>query len=218
MHVVVAGLSDIGKNLAWLLDKQGHEVLVIDRDPLKCSEMASGSDVMAITGDASQKSVLDEAGVKNADAFVAAAGDDSENLMICMLAKESGARTVVSLVDETEHEEAFKQAGVTFQVNPDMVAARHISRMISQPYVKDFLTCEMSEIFEIEVEKGMRCVGRAVPEIGSPNGIRVLVVQREGKYLDGDRPLQPGDWLTLIVDRQSARKGTEFMNRWFSKG
>jgi trk system potassium uptake protein len=218
MHVVIAGLSDIGKNLAWLLDKQGHEVLVIDRDPLKCSEIASGSDVMAITGDASQKSVLDEAGVKNADAFVAAAGDDSENLMICMLAKESGAKTVVSLVDETEHEEAFRQAGVTFQVNPDMVAARHISRMISQPYVKDFLTCEMAEIFEIEVEKGMRCVGRTVSEIGNPNGIRVLVVQREGKYLEGDRPLQPGDWLTLIVDRQSARKGTEFMNRWFSKG
>ena len=218
MHVIIAGLSDIGKNLAGLLNKQGHEVLVIDRDPAKCAEMASGSDVMAITGDASQKTILEEAGVKNTHALVAAAGDDSENLMICMLAKEIGARMVVSLVDDPEHEEAFKQAGVSFQVNPDMVAARHISRMISQPYVKDFLTCEMAEIFEIEIETGMRCMGRSISEIGNPNGIRVLVVQREGKYLSADTQLQPGDWLTLIVDRASARKGTEFMNRWFSKG
>lgn len=218
MRVIVAGLSDIGKNLAGLLNKQGHEVLVIDRDPAKCNEIASGSDVMAITGDASQKSVLEEAGARNADALVAAAGDDSENLMICMLAKEIGARMVVSLVDQTEHEEAFRLAGVNLQVNPDMVAARHISRMISQPYVKDFLTCEMAEIFEIEIEKGMRSVGRSMSEMGNPNGIRILVVQREGKYLTADNPLQPGDWLTLIVDRQSARRGTEFMNRWFSKG
>ena len=218
MRVIVAGLSDIGKNLAGLLNKQGHEVLVIDRDANKCAELASGSDVMAITGDASQKSVLEEAGARGADALVAAAGDDSENLMICMLAKEIGAKMVVSLIDDPEHEEAFKQAGVTLQVNPDMVAARHISRMISQPYVRDFLTCDMAEIFEIEIEKGMRCVGRATSELGNPNGIRVLVVQREGKYLALDSPLQPGDWLTLIVDRQSARRGTEFMNRWFSKG
>jgi trk system potassium uptake protein len=218
MRVIVAGLSDIGKNLAELLNKQGHEVLVIDRDPAKCAEIASGSDVMAITGDASQKSVLEEAGARGVDALVAAAGDDSENLMICMLAKEIGSKMVVSLIDDPEHEEAFKQAGVTFQVNPDRVAARHISRMISQPYVKDFLTCDMAEIFEIEVEKGMRCVGRSISELGNPNGIRVLVVQREGKYVTLDNPLQPGDWLTLIVDRQSARRGTEFMNRWFSKG
>jgi len=218
MHVIIAGLSDIGKNLAELLNKQGHEVLVIDRDPAKCADIASSSDVMAITGDASQKSVLEEAGVRNADAFVAAAGDDSENLMICMLAKEIGAKSVVSLVDETEHEEAFKQAGVSFQVNPDMVAARHISRMISQPYVKDFLTCEMAEIFEIEIERGMRCVGRSISQMGNPNGIKILVVQREGKYLSPDSQLEPGDWLTLIVDRASARKGTEFMNKWFSKG
>ncbi|MBE0431049.1 MAG: TrkA family potassium uptake protein [Dehalococcoidia bacterium] len=218
MHVIIAGLSDIGQNLAELLNKQGHEVLVIDRDPAKCADIASSSDVMAITGDASQKSVLEEAGVRNADAFVAAAGDDSENLMICMLAKEIGARSVVSLVDETEHEEAFRQAGVTFQVNPDMVAARHISRMISQPYVKDFLTCEMAEIFEIEIERGMRCVGRSISQMGNPNGIKILVVQREGKYLSPDSQLEPGDWLTLIVDRASARKGTEFMNKWFSKG
>jgi len=218
MYIVIAGLSDIGKNLAELLAKEGNEVLVIDRDPAKCAELAEGSDVMVITGDAGQKSTLEEARVRNAHAFVAAAGDDSENLMLCMVAKEMGVKTVISLVDEAEHTETFRQAGINLQVNPDVVAAKHIHRLISHPYVKDFLSFERAEIFEIEIEEGMRCVGQSVSELATPNGIKVLVVQRGGKYLGVDKEIQPKDWLTLIVNRESAKKGTEFMNRWFTKG
>jgi len=218
MYIVIAGLSDIGKNLAELLAKEGNEVLVIDRDPAKCTAIAEDSEVVAITGDAGQKSTLEEARVRNAYAFVAAAGDDSENLMICMMAKEMGVKRVISLVDETEHMETFKQAGINLQVNPDMVAAKHIYRLISQPYVKDFLSFERADIFEIEIEEGMKCVGRSVSGLAIPLGVKVLVVQRGERYLDEDNEIRPKDWLTLIVNREVAKRGTEFMNRWFAKG
>jgi trk system potassium uptake protein TrkA len=217
MYIIIAGLSDIGKHLAELLAKEGNEVVVIDQDPAKCAAIAEDSDIMAITGDASQKSTLEEARVRNAHALVAAAGDDSENLMICMIAKEMGVKTVISLVDETEHAEAFRQAGINLQVNPDVVAAKHIYRLISQPYVKDFLSFIGTEIFEIEIEEGMKCVGRSVSRLATPNGVKVLVVQRGGEYLSADKEIQPKDWLTLMVNREAARKGTEFMNRWFAK-
>jgi len=218
MYIVIAGLSDIGKNLAELLIKEGNQVTVIERDPAKCAAIAEGSDVMVISGDAGQKSTLEEARIRNAHAFVAAAGDDSENLMICMIAKEMGVKTVISLVDEAEHVETFKQAGINLQVNPDVVAAKHIYRLISQPYVKDFLSFVGTEIFEIEIEEAMKCVGRSVSALAPPNGVKVLVVQRGERYLDEDREMQPKDWLTLLVNRESARKGTEFMDRWFAKG
>jgi trk system potassium uptake protein TrkA len=218
MYIVIAGLSDIGKNLAELLVKEGNEVLVIDRDPAKCTAMAENSEVMAIAGDAAQKSSLEEARVRNAQAFVAAAGDDSENLMICMMAKEMGVKTVISLVDEAEHVETFKQAGINLRVNPDVVAAKHIYRLISQPYVKDFLSFERADIFEIEIEQGMKCVGRSVSGLATPLGVKVLVVQRGESYVDEDNAIRPGDWLTLIVSREVAKRGTEFMNKWFAKG
>jgi len=217
MYIVIAGLSDIGKNLADLLAKEGNEVLVIDRDPAKCTAIAEDSEVIAITGDAGQKSTLEEARVRNAHAFVAAAGDDSENLMICMMAKEMGVKTVISLVDDAEHAETFKQAGINLQVNPDPVVAKHIYRMISQPYVKDFLSFERAEIFEIEIEEGMRCVGRSVSGLATPLGVKVLVVQRGEKYLGEDREIRPKDWVTLIVNREVAKRGTDFMNRWFAR-
>jgi len=218
MYIVIAGLSDIGKNLAGLLVQEGNEVVVIERDSAKCAEIAEGSDIMVITGDASQKSTLEEARVKSAHAFVAAAGDDSENLMLCMIAKEIGTKTVISIVDDEEHTETFKQAGISLQVNPDVVAAKHIYRMISHPYVKDLLSLESAEIFEIEVDEDMKCVGKWVSELETPNGVRVLVVQREGRYLLSNTEIKPKDWLTLIVIRESAKKGTEFMNKWFAKG
>jgi len=218
MYVVIAGLSNLGKNLAALLSREGNEVVVIDRDGAKCTEMAECADLMVITGDATQKSTLEEARVKNANALVAATGDDSRNLMISMIAKEIGVKTVISVVDDVARTETFKQAGVRFQVQPDAVVAKHIYRMISQPYVKDFLSVETAEIFEIEIEEDMKCVGRKVSEIGTPNGIKILVTERQGKYLNEDAKIEPKDWLTLIVNRESAKKGVEFMNRWFTKG
>lgn len=218
MFVVVAGLSDIGKDLAQLLAREGNEVVVIDRDPARCNAIAENSEIVAIVGDAAQKSTLEEARVRSAYAFVAAAGDDSENLMICMMAKEMGVKRVISLVDATEHQETFKQAGINLQVNPDVVAAKHIYRMISQPYVKDFLSFEKADIFEIQIEEGMKCVGRSISELATPLGIKVLVVLREDKYLTEDKQIKPKDWLTLIVNREVAKRGTEFMNKWFAKG
>jgi Trk K+ transport system NAD-binding subunit len=90
--------------------------------------------------------------------------------------------------------------------------------MISHPYVKDYLSLESAEIFEIEVAEDMKCVGKWVSKLATPNGVKVLVVQREGKYLLLDTEIKPKDWLTLIVTRESAKQGTEFMNRWFIKG
>jgi len=217
MYIVIAGLSDIGKNLAELLVKEGNQVMVIDRDPARCAAIAEGSDIMVITGDAGQKSTLEEARVRSAQAFVAAAGDDSENLMLCMMAKELGVKTVISVVDEAEHAETFRQAGINLQVNPAMVAARHIYRLISQPYVKGFLSFEGADLFEIEIEEGMSCVGKSVAELGIPNGVKVFGIQK-GKYLDESKQIQPKDWLILIATRESVRRGIEFMNRWFVKG
>ncbi len=218
MRFVIAGLSNIGKNLSELLAKEGNEVVAIDLNEARCAEMAEYSDVMVIVGDATQKSVLEEANVTNANALVAVTGDDSDNLMICMLAKEMGAKKVISLVNDAGRAETFKQAGIGFQVKPDAVVAKHISRMVSQPYVKDFLSFERAEIFEIEVEEGMRCVGKEVSELGTPNGMKVLVIEREGKYLNENTKIVPKDWLTLIVDQKSTKKGVELMNRWFTKG
>jgi len=218
MYIVIAGLSSIGRNLAELLSKEGNEVVVVDMDAGKCAEIAASSDVMVLTGNTTQKSILEEARVRNANALVAVTGDDSDNLMTCMLAKEMGAKKVISILNDVVHAEAFKGAGIDVQVKPSAIVAKHIYRMISQPYVKDFLSFERAEIFEIEVQEGMKCINKKVSALETPNGTRILVIEREGKYLNEDAKIEPKDWLTLIVNHNSSKKGAEFMNKCFTKG
>ena len=218
MHFIIAGLSNTGISLAELLLKEGNDVVVIDLNQERCTEMATSSEVMVITGDATKKAALEEAGVKRANALVALTDNDSDNLMICMTAKEMGAKKVIALVNDEAHVETFKQAGIGFQVKPHAVVAKHIYRTILQPYVKNFLSFERAEIFEIEIEEGMKCVGKKVSEIGTSNGVKILVIERQGKYLNGDIKMEPRDWLTLIVDWKSTKKGADFMNKWFTKG
>jgi NhaP-type Na+/H+ and K+/H+ antiporter len=64
----------------------------------------------------------------------------------------------------------------------------------------------------------MQCIGKEVSELGTPNGVKVLVIERDGKYLNEGTKIAPEDWLTLIVDRKSSKKGVELMNKWFTKG
>lgn len=218
MHFIVAGLSDIGRNLAEILHKEGVNIVVVDSDEAKCAEMAASSDIMIIKGDATKSSVLEEAGVKNATAVIALTNDDSDNLMICMLAKKAGAKRVISILNEAVHAEAFKQAGVDIQVKPDAIVAKHIYYTILRPYVKDFFALGRAELFEIEVEDGMKCVGKKIPEIETPKGMKILWLERKGEYLNEGTMIEPSDRLTLICDGKSSSRSSEFMNKWFAKG
>jgi trk system potassium uptake protein TrkA len=220
MYFVIAGLSSIGTSLAEVLHKEGQDVVVIDADKEKCAEMAESSDVMVIEGDITKRSVLEEAGTKSANALIALTNDDSDNLMACMLGKEIGAKKVISILNDIVHAEAFKEAGIDVQVKPDIVVAKHIYHTILQPYVKDFVAIDNSELFEIEIEENMKCIGKKITEMEIPKGVKILWLKRRGKYVveEEDITIAPKDRLTLIINEESAKKGADFINKCFTKG
>ena len=218
MYFVVAGLSSIGRSLVEVLQQAGEEVVAIDSDKEKCSELAESSDIMVIEGDITKKSVLEEAGVKNAKAMIALTNDDSDNLMACMLAKEVGAGKVISILNDVVHAEAFKEAKIDVQVKPDAIVARHIYHTILQPYVKDFVYINNSELFDIEIADNMRCVGKSVGDLESPKGVKIIWVKRKDTYLNEEDKIEPADHLTLIVKGEFSKRGTEFINKCFTQG
>ncbi len=217
MYIVIAGLSNVGTNLAELLSKAGNDVVVVDLSEERCTEAASTSDIMVMAGDATKGPVLEEAGVKRADVLAALTNDDSDNLMICMLGKKLGAKKVISMVNDVMRADTFKQAGITYLVKPDAVLAKHVQCMISQPYVKESVPFGGGELFEIEVEEGMKCEGKMLSEISLQGGAKIIVVMRGGKRLEAEFVLLPGDWLALIVNQEATKKSVSLMNKWFAK-
>ena len=102
MYLIIVGLGGIGRSLAGIASENGHSVVVIDRDEERCAEILTQYDLLAIAGNATDKAVLEDAGVDRADALVATTSDDALNLMACWLAKRYNVRTLVSIVNQPQ--------------------------------------------------------------------------------------------------------------------
>ena len=90
LKVVIAGAGNVGSYLAADLHKAGHEVLLIENDPAVAARGANLG-VEWMVRDACEVSALDAAGLASADVVVAATGDDEDNLVISLLAKQEFA-------------------------------------------------------------------------------------------------------------------------------
>ncbi|MGZ8754952.1 MAG: potassium channel family protein, partial [Acidimicrobiia bacterium] len=109
MRIVIAGAGAVGRYLALDLDIRGHEVMVIEQDPRHYEiAVAFAPRVEIILGDACEPWVLEKADLRHADVVVAATGDDEDNLVISLLAKqEFGVPRVLARVNHPANEWLF---------------------------------------------------------------------------------------------------------------
>ena len=89
MYVLVGG-GKVGTALARQLSEEGHNVTVIDTNKARVEHIGESYDVMSILGNGSSITTLSEAGVEEADVFIAVTGSDELNLLCCMFAKKAG--------------------------------------------------------------------------------------------------------------------------------
>ena len=129
MRVVIAGGGSVGRFIAEQLHETGHDVLIMDNDPavvrsaLRSNEPAG---VPWLQADACEATRLGEAEVDKADVVAAVTGDDEDNLVISLLAKqEFGVPRVVARVNNPKNEWMFNQLwGVDVAVStPHLITA-----------------------------------------------------------------------------------------------
>lgn len=90
MHVVVVGAEKVGFEIAQRLATEGHDVVVIDKNPLPLEEVATHLDVMTLAGNGANPAVLEEANIHACDLLIAVSGEDHTNLLNTMLARQLG--------------------------------------------------------------------------------------------------------------------------------
>src|SRR5574338_1728114 len=125
MRVVIAGAGSVGRSIARELLRNGHSVLLVDRDA-DGERVAKVPDASWLQADACEIEALGEAGLAECDVVVAATGDDKVNLVLSLLAKtEFGVPRVVARVNRAENEWLFtEQWGVDVSVSkPRLMAA-----------------------------------------------------------------------------------------------
>ncbi len=90
MKIILVGGGKVGTALARQLSEEDHNVTIVDTNKARVEHLTESYDVLGIVGNGSSITTLAEAGIEDADVFIAVTGSDELNLLCCMFAKKAG--------------------------------------------------------------------------------------------------------------------------------
>jgi trk system potassium uptake protein len=185
MRVIVTGAGAVGRHLAADLADRGHDVTLIDQDReivQKVRDWATG--VQVVLGDACEPWVLEEARMSQADVLVAATGDDEDNLVTSLLAKQEFAvPRVLARVNHPKNEWLFtSQWGVDAAVSPPHILTAMVEEAVTVGDLVRLLRLEGGKvsIVEMTLPDGGPSVGRPLYEVRLPADSAIVAVLRDG--------------------------------------
>ncbi len=185
MRVVISGAGAVGRHLASDLHARGHDVTLIEQEPSHL-EVAKewAPDVNFLLGDACEPWVLENADLKAADVVVAATGDDEDNLVTALLAKQEFAvPRVLARVNHPRNEWLFtEQWGVDVAVSVPHLLTALVEEAVTVGDLVRLLRLEGGRIaiVEMTIPEGSPNDGRAIYELRIPTDSAIVAVLREG--------------------------------------
>ena len=221
MKIVLVGGGKVGAALARQLSEEGHNVTVVDTNKARVEHIGESYDVMSILGNGSSITTLSEAGVEDADVFIAVTGSDELNLLCCMFARKAGHCHAIARVRNPSysHELDFikKQIGISAIINPEMAAAKEISHLLRFPgasKIDTFADGRVRRLIKFALTEQQGLDGVAIHEIPTrlKSDILVCAVERDGGVIipNGNFVLKNGDQVTFLATQEKAQ---EFFQR-----
>lgn len=114
MHVVIGGCGRVGSQLAKTLSAEGHDIVVIDKDPRAFNRLGMGFPGRTLSGIVFDRDLLVEAGIRQAQAFVAVTSGDNSNVVSARTAKDRfGVERVVARIYDPERASIYERLGLT---------------------------------------------------------------------------------------------------------
>ena len=203
MRVVVAGAGNIGRYLALNLANRGHEVLLIERTAAALDTVPEG--VGTLLGDACAPAVLERAGLREADVVVAATGDDEDNLVISLLAKQEFAvPKVLARVNHPTNEWLFDDSwGVDIAVSPPHLLTALVEEEVLAGDLVPLLKLQHGQVqlLEVRLDERSPAVGKRVGDIAMPAQATFVAIVRDTHVVQCREatPLVVGDEVIALV-------------------
>ena len=186
MKIVIAGAGNAGRAIARELIGNGHQVLLIDKNP-KAIKMESVPQAEWLLADACEITTLDRASLDQCQVLVAATGDDKVNLVASLLAKtEYGVPRVVARVNHPKNEWMFDSSwGVDVAVSTPRIIAALVEEAVSVGDVVRLFSIKSGEanLVEITLPDTSICIGKTVEEIQLPEDASLAAIVRDGRVI-----------------------------------
>lgn len=211
MRVVIAGAGNVGRSIAVELLHNGHEVLLIDKEP-RAIKATSVPDAEWLLADACELSMLEEAALERCQVVIAASGDDKVNLVVSLLAKtEFGVPRVVARVNHPKNEWLFNDAwGVDVSVSTPRIMSALVEEAVSVGDLVRLFSFRQGDanLVELTLPADSPIVGTAIADVAWPVDTALVSVIR-GKHVHApmpDLPLEAGDELLFVTASDRERQ------------
>jgi len=208
MKVIVAGAGTLGRRVTrYVSDK--HDVTIIEQDPERCAavteEFKGWKEVSVILGDIDEPTVLLQAGVDRADVFVAATGDDEDNLVGCLLAKsEFKVKKVIAAVRNPRNRWLYNRSwGVDVALDSAQIVARIIEEEATLTDLVRLLDLREGDVTvtSMTATEGGSLAGKTFSELRMPTSCYPAAVLRGSEVImpGPDVRIEAGDALLVIA-------------------
>ncbi|MFB6298431.1 MAG: Trk system potassium transporter TrkA [Salinirussus sp.] len=213
--VLVVGGSDVGCEVARLLERRGIGPRLVEPDAERARELAEqlpGTTVFE--SDPTDREFLEREGIAEVDAVVAALDSDERNLLVSLLAKRLGAARAVAVVTDGAYVDLFEAVGVDVAVNPRETIAEEITRFTRERRTENvaIIESDRAEVIEIEVDADSLVVGRPIRESVQelPGGIVIGAIMRGDTFVSprGETVVEAGDSVVFFVDADVLAEAT----------
>ncbi len=205
MNIIIAGDGKVGSMLTRQLSSEGYDVTVIDSNARVLEASVERYDVISVHGNCASMSVLQEAGVKDADLLIAATSEDEVNLLCCTTAHALNPKlhTIARIRNPEYTEQIYRMRnvfGLSMVINPENQAAIEIERLLKYPGFlrRDTFAKGRTEIVELRVDAGSKLCNVKLMDLRSIIRCKVLVC---AVLRDGTAIAPKGDFVLLDGDR-----------------
>ena len=209
MKVAIAGAGNVGTYIAGDLHDAGHDVLMLDKSPELIQRLRDSLAVDYFVGDACEVASLHAAGVDGADVMVAATGDDEDNLVIALLAKQEFAvPRVVARVNHPKNQWLFNETwGVDVSVSTPHLLSALVEEAVSVGSLVRLLQFEggQARLVEVTLAENSPAAGHTIAELQIPRDAVIVAVVRTGHVVvpRGDTTVTTGDEVLALVTPES---------------
>ncbi|MEE9441079.1 MAG: Trk system potassium transporter TrkA [candidate division Zixibacteria bacterium] len=223
MRIVIVGGGVVGYSLARQLLHDKHTVILIEQTPDIAEHIAEKMDLQVLSGSGSSPTVLQQAGIENADMVIAVTPVDEINILVCSIARQYGVTQRIARLRNREfispdRHVSLIDLGVTQFIFPEQVVVDSILQYIDTPGAREAVNFEDGNIFlrGYQIVAGMPIVGKSLIELRGliePNIFLVAAVIRDGKGIipPGEFVIEAGDKVFSLFPREVAPRFMELI-------
>jgi len=212
-RIVIAGGGQIGERLAEAIENR-YQVKIIEMNPARCRYLSDTlNNTVILQGSSSDRDLLMEENIDNADLFLALTNDDEANIMSSLLAKRLGAKKVMTIINNPAYVDLVQGGEIDIAVSPQLATIGTLLAHVRRGDIVSVHSLRRGAAEAIEIvahgdAKSSKVIGKAIMHINLPPGTTIGAITRADQVLiaHDSTVIESGDHVIMfLVDKKHIR-------------